>query len=176
MVFDTRVYHDHSVSQDLCFASDTLLKRISWQHSANGLVVVDREDQTPFTGFIARRVSPFNLKCGTGGNYLKRGGLEKAKYHLHLIRPTDKALGRDFDVAISNLDKMQEAAGKCSDHRNMIKIRIPDSPHSQRHPNAPLMDDITEKWPILSELEEEFDGIKYTHRAVPLPVFQTEIQ
>ncbi|KAG2352124.1 hypothetical protein BDR07DRAFT_1439419 [Suillus spraguei] len=73
---------------------------------------------------------------------------------------------------------MQDVAGKSGDHGNMIirditgemlrivtnvfepeNIRIPDSPHSQQLPNAPLMDDITENWPIPTELEDDFDGI-----------------
>ncbi|KAG2360516.1 hypothetical protein BDR07DRAFT_1412316 [Suillus spraguei] len=89
---------------------------------------------------------------------------------------------------------MQDVAGKSGDHGNMIirditgemlrivtnvfepeNIRIPNSPHSQRLPNAPLMDDITENWPIPTELEDDFDGIKYTHRALPLPVFRDGI-
>lgn len=191
MSFDAQVYHERFASRDDSYASTTLCKRISWQHSANGLIIVDREDQTPFTGFIVGRVSPWNLKCGTTGNYLKKGGLEKAKYQLHLMRPTDKILGRDFDAAITNLETMQKVAGTTGDHRNMVirdvtgemlrvtanvfeqrPARIPDSPDGKRAPDAPKMDSITESWVIPTDLEDQFELVKYTHRAVPLPVFE----
>jgi hypothetical protein len=120
MSFDAQAYHDQIASQSSFVASTSFCDRVSWQHSTNGLIIVDREEQTPFVGVIAGRVSPFNLKCGTSGNYLKKGLLEKAKYQLHLIRPTDKILGHDFDAAIHNLDEMQKVAGTTGDRRNMI--------------------------------------------------------
>ncbi|KAG2089313.1 uncharacterized protein F5147DRAFT_780644 [Suillus discolor] len=191
MSFDAQAYHDHAASQSNFMASNTLCKQISWQHSANGLIIVDRDEQTPFIGVVTGRVSSFNLKCGTSGNYLKKGALEKAKYQLHLVRPTDKILAHDFDTVIRNLETMQKAAGTTGDHRNMVirdvtgemlrvvanvfeprNVRIPDSPHGRRVPNAPLMDEVTDKWPIAPDHEDDFIRIKYTHEAVPLPVFQ----
>ncbi|KAG2121854.1 hypothetical protein BD769DRAFT_1671256 [Suillus cothurnatus] len=188
MSFNTQAYHDQIASQSSFVASTSFCDRVSWQHSTNGLIIVDREEQTPFVGVIAGRVSPFNLKCGTSGNYLKKGLLEKAKYQLHLICPTDKILGHDFDAAIHNLDEMQKVAGTTGDRRNMIirdvtgemlhmvanNTRIPDSPHSRRVPNAPLMDDTTEHWPMPTEYEDDFAHVKYTHWAIPLPVFEDD--
>ncbi|KAG2360915.1 hypothetical protein BDR07DRAFT_1377621 [Suillus spraguei] len=116
----------------------------------NHWVKQNHNEQTPFTGCIVSQVSPWNLKCGTSGNYLKRGKLEKAKYQLHVIHPTDKVLGRDFDAAITNLDHMQKIVGTTGDHQNMVirdvtgemlhvvanvfeprKTPIPDSPRGQ---------------------------------------------
>ncbi|KAJ8583622.1 hypothetical protein M405DRAFT_845695 [Rhizopogon salebrosus TDB-379] len=48
---------------------------------------------------------------------------------------------------------------------------IPDSPHAEKRENAPQMDQETQNWPIPHELADEFDGIKYTYQANPLPLY-----
>ncbi|KAG1889423.1 hypothetical protein F4604DRAFT_1531947, partial [Suillus subluteus] len=115
MLFDAQAYHDQMVSKAGFVASTTFCDCVSWQHSSNGLIIVDCEEQTPFTTVITGRVSPFNLKCSPSGNYLRKGGLEKAKYQFHLMCPTDKVLGHDFDLTIHNLDTMQKVAGMSKD-------------------------------------------------------------
>ncbi|KAG1900880.1 uncharacterized protein F5891DRAFT_979783 [Suillus fuscotomentosus] len=151
MPFNAQVYHDAFTSHDESYASTTLCKDISWQHSANGLIIVDHKDQTPFTGFIVGRVSPWNLKCGTTSNYLKKGGLEKAKYHRQ----------SEMLCVIANLFEQRP-------------ICIPYSPHGKRAPDAPKMDSTTENWVIPTDLEDQFKLVKYTHCAVPLPVFEDD--
>ncbi|KAG2366509.1 hypothetical protein BDR07DRAFT_1373462 [Suillus spraguei] len=160
MVFDAQFYHENIASQ-----ADSFF----------GLVIVDREKQTPFHGFMTGRVSPFNLKCRTS-DYLKKGGLEKAKYQLHLIHPTDKVLGHDFDAVFCNLENTQKVAGTTGDHRNMLirditgeMICVVSNVFEPR--TTPIPDSPHDNWAIPTEHEDKFDTVKYTHHALILPVF-----
>ncbi|KAG0693310.1 hypothetical protein DFH29DRAFT_1007404 [Suillus ampliporus] len=48
---------------------------------------------------------------------------------------------------------------------------IPDSPHGQSQEDTPQMDDETRFWPIPDDFAKEFDDIKYSHLAHPLPLY-----
>jgi hypothetical protein len=106
-------------------ASPTLLSKvITWQQSSNGLIVVSCEDQKPFVGIIVGTVSPYKMNCGPAGNYLsgKYNSLEKAKYRLYLSRPPQSTLAADYDMALNNLETIQNKAASTRDHKNMISV------------------------------------------------------
>jgi hypothetical protein len=50
-------------------------------------------------------------------------------------------------------------------------INIPDSPHGQAAVDAPKMDEATKNWPIPDDFSHDFDALKYTMQAVPLPLY-----
>jgi hypothetical protein len=51
---------------------------------------------------------------------------------------------------------------------------VPGSPHSTEveRDSESKLDEITKHWPIPAEHAAEFDGVKYSHRAIPLRVQQ----
>ncbi|KAJ8593096.1 hypothetical protein M405DRAFT_925669 [Rhizopogon salebrosus TDB-379] len=122
--FDTRTYREEIASLPQYMASPTLLSKVTWQHSSNSLVVVSCQDQKPFVGIVVGTVLPYKMNCGPAGNYLsgKCDSLEKAKYRLYLSCPPQSTLAADYDMALNNLETIQNMAASTRDHKNMISV------------------------------------------------------
>lgn len=192
MSFDPVAYHTTQSANSKYAASQNLTPSTTWQHTATGLELIDNDNEEPFVATIVGRVSALRLKCGPGGNHFPNGAapLAKAKYQFHICKPANKELGEDYLAGIHNLEILQHQVAQSNDRRNMIiqdvtgkmlrftknvfvprDTPIPDSPHGQANKDAPVMDDETKNWPIPDEFGTEFDTLKYSMRANPLPLY-----
>ncbi|KAG1734056.1 uncharacterized protein EDB91DRAFT_1251101 [Suillus paluster] len=175
MAFDTHTYHIEHSSAHGYAASPHFSNARMWQHSSTGLEVVNESDLSPFIATIVGRVSPYCLKCTPSGNH---------------FTGADHELSVDYLARVRNLEILQAEVGKTGNHKNMViddytgkMIRfikniftvcdrtIPDSPHGEAAENAPKMDDETKNWLIPDEFAHNFDGLKYSMAAEPLPLY-----
>ena len=105
-------------------ASPGFLSSVGWTKHRNGHVLLDKSTSENATVSVVGRVLETRLDCGPTGNFRKGkfGGLETAKFHLLLGKPTGTPFAGDFDKVLTNLSKAQADIAASPNRLNLILI------------------------------------------------------
>lgn len=98
-------------------AAATFLSSVAWKREGNANLLVEKKVKKDSDGrppdavcIVVGEVLSDKLYVSPTGNYnSKFNTLDAAKFQLTLGRPLDKPFPEDFDLAIRNLENVQEA-------------------------------------------------------------------
>ncbi|KAG2057765.1 hypothetical protein BDR06DRAFT_877609 [Suillus hirtellus] len=122
MSFDPKEYHDNHSTLNNHISSPNVLNSIIWQHSSNGLELINENTELPANLIIVGCVSAYHLKCGPAGNHIANGmsPLEKSKYQFYVTQPAHAHLGGDFQAGVTTLETLQNQVATTEQCMSMI--------------------------------------------------------
>jgi hypothetical protein len=122
MTFDPKEYHDKHFTLNNHISSPNVLNSVIWQHSSNGLELINENTELPANLIVVGRISAYRLKCGPAGNHIANGmsPLEKSKYQFYVTRPAQSHLGGDFQAGVTTLETLQNQVATTERRMSMI--------------------------------------------------------
>ena len=200
-------YRSNLLLSPLYTASPGFLPSLGWHSEKTGHALVIKKTGENAVASVVGRVQERRLDCGPIGNFQKGryGGLQTAKFHLLLGKPTGTPFADDFEKALTTFNKIQTDIASTQNRVNFLVVdghdkhlrftrnvfdKREDDVNGQcaflrRAPSLSFcetdnvsdsgIDSETENWPVPSDLRADLDDIKKTYRAVPLPVFAKDM-
>ncbi|KAJ3562468.1 hypothetical protein NP233_g9553 [Leucocoprinus birnbaumii] len=195
MTFDEAEYRADAMTLASSGCRPEWQSEVDWREEGDGdwLCVTriandnqDGEVRAVFT--FAARVAKDGTFLRTSGNYLpgsQYGALKKSKYWINLHPPHDyPGLLQDWTVVVSNLERIIERiteGGPINPLCPLIKaigpkvktVRVSALVFDELE-DGDAPDDLIQKWRVPEKLQTALEDLYYTHRVVPLPVFDQD--
>ncbi|RDB22881.1 hypothetical protein Hypma_009994 [Hypsizygus marmoreus] len=172
-------------------ANGRFLALIGWRREGMGNVLVAKKTGEKLVCVIVGQIIDERLSCGPIGNFVPGGPfpkpLDAAKYTFLLGRPLDPDFANDFDQAVRTIKNWEGAIAMTDDRRYFIDVvgkepvlKFSAAVFEKRdvalQPGIDQVDDESENWPIPAAHSLLYNSTKYTHRVVPLPVYDVDRQ
>ncbi|KAJ3571257.1 hypothetical protein NP233_g3866 [Leucocoprinus birnbaumii] len=176
---------------------DDWIDRVGWKtegHNAylykrrvpKGADFVDAHAAATIVGLVTKD----HHRMGTTGSYSgksKHGTLSSSRLNMTLACPEhDPRFKAGWKNALKHFERLLTAKSRGGEVNEQCSLVIGGDDPTMRF-SAPLFepkdpgnpeegDDEIEGWPVPDDLVEELDAIKKTHRVLPLPVFDSDLQ